>query len=258
MDLRLDGKRAVLTAGGAGIGRVTLQTLVDAGAKVVTCDVDQATLDRLRGELPTVPAIPADVADEAAVDRLFELALQQLGGIDILVNNAGIAGPTGPIEVITPEDWRRTLEVNITGQYLCARRAVPHIRAAGGGSIINLSSAAGRFGFALRSPYCASKWAVVGLTKALAIELGADQIRVNAICPGAVEGERIDRVIGAKAEALGVSFEAMRQEYVEKASMKRLISPQDIANMILYLCSDAGRLVSGQVIGVDGNVEYLR
>jgi NAD(P)-dependent dehydrogenase (short-subunit alcohol dehydrogenase family) len=258
MDLRLDDKRVVLTAGGAGIGRVTLQTFVEAGARVVTCDVDQAALDGLRGELPGVPAIPADVADEAAVDRLFELALEQLGGLDILVNNAGIAGPTGPIEEIAPDDWRRTLEVNLTGQYLCARRAVPHIRAAGGGSIVNLSSAAGRFGFALRTPYCASKWAVVGLTKALAIELGSDRIRVNAICPGAVEGERIDRVIAAKAEARGVSFETMRQQYVETASMKRLISPQDIANMILYLCSDAGRLVSGQVIGVDGNVEYLR
>jgi NAD(P)-dependent dehydrogenase (short-subunit alcohol dehydrogenase family) len=258
VDLRLDHKRVVLTAGGTGIGRVTLQTFVDAGARVVTCDVDQAALDRLRGELPQVPAIPADVADETAVDRLFELALDQLGGIDILINNAGIAGPTGLIEEITPEDWRRTLEVNITGQYLCARRAVPHIRAAGGGSIVNLSSAAGRFGFALRSPYCASKWAVVGLTKSLAIELGAAQIRVNAICPGAVEGERIDRVIAAKAAARGVSFEAMRAQYVEAASMKRLISPQDIANMILFLCSGAGRLVSGQVIGVDGNVEYLR
>jgi NAD(P)-dependent dehydrogenase (short-subunit alcohol dehydrogenase family) len=258
MDLRLDGKRVVLTAGAAGIGRVTLQTLVDAGARVVTCDVDQAALDRLRGDLPTVPAIPVDVADDAAVDRLFELALEQLGGLDILINNAGIAGPTAPIEEVAPTDWRRTLEVNLTGQYLCARRAVPHIRAAGGGSIVNLSSAAGRFGFALRSPYCASKWAVVGLTKALAIELGPDQIRVNAICPGAVEGERINRVIAAKAEARGVSFEAMRQQYVETASMKRLISPQDIANMILYLCSDAGRLVSGQAIGVDGNIEYLR
>jgi NAD(P)-dependent dehydrogenase (short-subunit alcohol dehydrogenase family) len=258
LDLRLDDKRVVLTAGGAGIGRVTLQTFVEAGARVVTCDVDQAALDRLRGDLPQVPAIPADVADEAAVDRLFELALEQLGGIDILINNAGIAGPTGPIEEIAPDDWRRTLEVNITGQYLCARRAVPHIRAGGGGSIVNLSSAAGRFGFALRSPYCASKWAVVGLTKALAIELGRDQIRVNAICPGAVEGDRIDRVIAAKADARGVSFEAMRQQYVEAASMGRLISPQDIANMILFLCSDAGRLVSGQVIGVDGNVEYLR
>jgi NAD(P)-dependent dehydrogenase (short-subunit alcohol dehydrogenase family) len=258
MDLRLDGKRVVLTAGGAGIGRVTLQTFVEAGARVVTCDVDQAALDRLRGELPEVPAIPADVAEPAGVDRLFALAKEQLGGLDILINNAGIAGPTAPIEQVEPDDWRRCLEVNITGQYLCARRAVPMIKAAGGGSIVNLSSAAGRFGFALRTPYCASKWAVVGLTKALAIELGPDQIRVNAICPGAVEGDRINRVIAAKAQARGVGFEAMYQEYTQTASMRRMISPQDIANMILYLCSDAGRLVSGQAIGVDGNIEYLR
>jgi NAD(P)-dependent dehydrogenase (short-subunit alcohol dehydrogenase family) len=258
MELRLDGKRVVLTAGGAGIGRVTLETLFEAGARLVTCDVDQAALDRLRGERPEVPAIPADVALETDVDRLFALAEQQLGGLDILINNAGIAGPTAPIEEVEPEDWRRTFEVNITGQYLCARRAVPMIKAAGGGAIVNLSSAAGRFGFALRTPYCASKWAVVGLTKALAIEVGADQIRVNAICPGAVEGERINRVIAAKAKARGVSFEAMYEEYTRSASMRRMISPQDIANMILYLCSDAGRLVSGQVIGVDGNIEYLR
>jgi NAD(P)-dependent dehydrogenase (short-subunit alcohol dehydrogenase family) len=258
MDLRLDGKRVVLTAGGAGIGRVTLQTLFEAGARLVTCDVDQEALDKLRSELPEVPAIPADVALEADVDRLFALAEQQLGGLDVLINNAGIAGPTGPIEAIEPEDWRRCLEVNITGQYLCARRAVPMLKAAAGGAIVNLSSAAGRFGFALRSPYCASKWAVIGLTKALAIELGADQIRVNAICPGAVEGDRINRVIAAKAKARGVSFEAMYQEYTQTASMRRMISPRDIANMILYLCSDAGRVVSGQAIGVDGNIEYLR
>jgi NAD(P)-dependent dehydrogenase (short-subunit alcohol dehydrogenase family) len=258
MDLRLDGQRVVLTAGAAGIGRVTLQTFTDAGARVVTCDVDQAALDRLRGELPTVPAIKADVAAEGDVDKLFALAEEQLGGLDILVNNAGIAGPTGAIEEIAPHDWRRCLEVNLTGQYLCARRAVPLLKAAGGGAIVNLSSAAGRFGFALRTPYCASKWGVVGLTKALAIEVGPAQIRVNAICPGAVEGERINRVIAAKAAAQGVAFEAMFKEYTEIASMRRMVSPQDIANMILYLCSDAGRLVSGQVIGVDGNVEYLR
>jgi NAD(P)-dependent dehydrogenase (short-subunit alcohol dehydrogenase family) len=258
VELGLDGKRVVLTAGAAGIGRATLQTFVEAGARVITCDVDQAALDRLRAELPQVPAIPADVAEPADVDRLFELAEEQLGGLDILINNAGIAGPTGGVEEIAPDDWRRTLEVNLTGQYLCARRAVPLIRAAGGGSIVNLSSAAGRFGFALRTPYAASKWGVIGLTKSLAIELGPDQIRVNAICPGAVEGDRIERVIAAKAQAQGVPVETMRQHYVETASMKRLISPQDVANMILFLCSDAGRLVSGQVIGVDGNVEYLR
>jgi NAD(P)-dependent dehydrogenase (short-subunit alcohol dehydrogenase family) len=258
MQLRLDGQRVVITAAAAGIGRATLETLVGAGARVCVCDVDPERVEELRAALPEVGAMVADVSDPAAVDALFEMALARLGGLDILVNNAGIAGPTARIEEIEPADWARTLEVNLTGQYLCARRAVPHIRAAGGGSIVNLSSAAGRFGFALRTPYAASKWAVVGLSKSLAIELGPDQIRVNAICPGAVEGERIDRVIAAKARALGITFEAMRAELVEKASMKRMASAQDIANMILYLCSDAGRLVSGQVIGVDGNVEYLR
>jgi NAD(P)-dependent dehydrogenase (short-subunit alcohol dehydrogenase family) len=258
MDLRLDGKRVVLTAGGAGIGRVTLETFVEAGAKVVTCDVDQAALDRLRGDAPTVPAIIADVSEPADVDRLFKLAKEQLGGLDILINNAGIAGPTAPIEDIEPDDWRRTLEVNITGQYLCARRAVPMIKAAGGGSIVNLSSAAGRFGFALRTPYSASKWAVIGLTKSLAIELGLHQIRVNAICPGAVEGNRINRVIAAKAEARGISFEAMYEDYVAQASMRRMVRAQDIANMILYLCSEGGSMVSGQAISVDGHIEALR
>jgi NAD(P)-dependent dehydrogenase (short-subunit alcohol dehydrogenase family) len=258
MDLRLDGRRVVLTAGGAGIGRVTLETLVEAGAKVVTCDADQAAIDKLRGDLPTVPAIIADVSQAADVDRLFELAQEQLGGLDVLINNAGIAGPTAPIEEVEPDDWRRTLEVNITGQYLCARRAVPMIKAAGGGSIVNLSSAAGRFGFALRTPYSASKWAVVGLTKSLAIELGPHQIRVNAICPGAVEGERINRVIAAKAEARGISFEAMYEDYVAQASMRCMVSSKDIAHMILYLCSEAGSMVSGQAISVDGHIEALR
>ena len=258
MQLRLDGQRVVITAAAAGIGRATLETFVAAGARVCVCDVDAKGLEELRTSLPDVGAMIADVSDPAAVDALFDMALAKLGGLDILVNNAGIAGPTARIEDVEPGDWARTLEVNLTGQYLCARRAVPHIRAAGGGSIVNLSSAAGRFGFALRTPYAASKWAVVGLSKSLAIELGPDQIRVNAICPGAVEGERIDRVIAAKAKALGITFETMRAELVEKASMKRMVSSQDIANMILYLCSDAGRLVSGQAIGVDGNVEYLR
>jgi NAD(P)-dependent dehydrogenase (short-subunit alcohol dehydrogenase family) len=205
-----------------------------------------------------VPAIIADVSEPADVDRLFKLAQEELGGLDVLINNAGIAGPTAPIEEIEPDDWRRTLEVNITGQYLCARRAVPMIKAAGGGSIVNLSSAAGRFGFALRTPYSASKWAVVGLTKSLAIELGPHQIRVNAICPGAVEGERINRVIAAKAEARGIPFEAMHEEYVAQASMRRMVSAQDIANMILYLCSEAGSMVSGQAVSVDGHIEALR
>ena len=258
MDVRLDGKRAVITAGAAGIGRATVEAMVASGARVFICDVDEAALAEVRATLPEVGATLADVSDVAAVNRLFDEAEAQLGGLDILVNNAGIAGPTKPVEEVEPDELARTMEVNVYGQFYCARRAVPLLRAAGGGSIVNLSSAAGRFGFALRSPYSASKWAVVGFSKTLAIELGADQIRVNAICPGAVAGPRIDRVIAAKAEARGVSFEAMRAEYVAQASMRTLIDPRDIAHMIVYLCSDLGRTVSGQVLGIDGNIEALK
>ena len=258
MDLRLDGKRVILTAGAAGIGRVTLETFVEAGADVFICDVDDDALNEVRDSFQNVGVIHADVSDPEDVDRLFDTALERLGGLDILLNNAGIAGPTAAVEEVELDDWRKTLDINITGQFLCAKRAVPHIKAAGGGSIVNLSSAAGRFGFPLRSPYAASKWAVVGFSKSLAIELGPDKIRVNAICPGAVAGERIERVIRAKAEARGVSFEDMYQHYANTASMQTMIDPQDIANMMLFICSDAGHLVSGQILGVDGNVEYLR
>ncbi|HET6518890.1 MAG TPA: SDR family oxidoreductase, partial [Geminicoccaceae bacterium] len=233
--------------------------MVASGARVFVCDVDEATLAEVRATLPEIGATVADVSDPAAVDRLFDEALAHLGGgLDILVNNAGVAGPTKPVEEVEPEELHRTMAVNVYGQFYCARRAVPLLKAAGGGSIVNLSSAAGRFGFPLRTPYSASKWAVVGFSKSLAIELGPDQIRVNAICPGAVAGPRIDRVIAAKAEARGVSFEEMREAYVAQASMRTLIPPEDIAHMIVYLCSDLGRTVSGQVLGIDGNIEALK
>ena len=177
MDLRLDGKRVILTAGAAGIGRVTLQTFLDAGADVFICDIDDNALNDIRSNFQNVGTLKANVADPDDVNRLFDMAIERLGGLDILLNNAGIAGPTAPVEDVDLDDWRQCMEVNVTGQFLCAKRAVPHIKAAGGGSIINLSSAAGRFGFALRSPYAASKWAVVGFTKSLAIELGPSQIR---------------------------------------------------------------------------------
>jgi len=258
MDVRLDGKRVILTAGAAGIGRVTLKTFIDAGADVFVCDVDDDALNEVRSSFQNVGVIRADVSDPDDVDRLFDTALERLGGLDILLNNAGIAGPTAAVEEVELDDWRQTMDINITGQFLCTKRAVPHIKAAGGGSIVNLSSAAGRFGFPLRTPYAASKWAVVGFTKSLAIELGASKIRVNAICPGAVAGERINRVIQAKADARGVPFEEMYQHYANTASMQTMIDPQDIANMMLFICSYAGHLVSGQILGVDGNVEYLR
>jgi NAD(P)-dependent dehydrogenase (short-subunit alcohol dehydrogenase family) len=203
------------------------------------------------------PCGPRCVPQVASKGRRLEEATGFLGGLDVLVNNAGIAGPTGPVEEISQEDWRRTLAINLEGQFLCTRRAVPLLRQAGGGCIINLSSAAGRFGFARRTPYSASKWGVVGFTKSLAVELGPDNIRVNAILPGAVDGPRIQRVISAKADSLGVLYEEMEKRYVSQASLRRMVTADDIAGMAVFLASPAGYNISGQALAVDADTQYL-
>lgn len=257
MDLALKNKRVVVTAGAGGIGRVTAESFAKEGARVFVCDVDEAVLATFSKGNPGIRATRADVSDEREVERLFAEAETALGGLDILVNNAGIAGPTGAVETLSLADWNRTLAINITGQFLCTRRAVPLLRAAGGGAIVNLSSAAGRFGFPRRTPYASSKWAVVGFTKSLAMELGPDNIRVNAILPGAVDGPRIRRVIAAKADSVGVPYAEMEKKYVMQASLARMVTEQDIANMILFVCSEQGRNVSGQALAVDGDTQSL-
>jgi NAD(P)-dependent dehydrogenase (short-subunit alcohol dehydrogenase family) len=251
------GQRVIVTAGAAGIGRAIAGAFLEQGARVFICDVDAATLEDFRKAHPKAGATNADVAQADQVDRLFKEAAGVLGGLDVLVNNAGIAGPTGPVEEISQEDWRKTLAINLEGQFLCTRRAVPLLRQAGGGCIINLSSAAGRFGFARRTPYSASKWGVVGFTKSLAVELGPDNIRVNAILPGAVDGPRIRRVISAKADSLGVPYEEMEKRYVSQASLKRMVTADDIAGMAVFLASPAGFNVSGQALAVDADTQYL-
>lgn len=253
----IDGQRIIVTAGAAGIGRAIAGQFIAGGARVFICDVDRAALDEFRKAHPKAGATVADVADAQQVDRLFAEAATFLGGLDVLVNNAGIAGPTGPVEELSQEDWRRTLAINLEGQFLCTRRAVPLLRQAGGGAIINLSSAAGRFGFARRTPYAASKWGVVGFTKSLAVELGPDNIRVNAILPGAVDGPRIQRVIAAKAESLGVPLKEMEARYVSQASLKRMVTADDIAAMAVFLASPAGYNISGQALSVDADTQYL-
>jgi NAD(P)-dependent dehydrogenase (short-subunit alcohol dehydrogenase family) len=257
MDKSISDKRVLVTAGAAGIGRRIAERFADQGARVHICDVGEGALAAFRKANPKIGTTIADVADESAVDRLFDDAKKSLGGLDVLVNNAGIAGPTAKIEEIAPSDWKRTIAINITGQFLCARRAVPLLKAQGGGSIINLSSVAGRLGFKMRTPYSASKWAVVGFTQSLAIETGPDNIRVNAILPGVVEGERINRVISAKAEAMGISFDEMRDELLEMVSLRRMVTADDIASMALFLVSDAGRNISGQPLSVCGHVQAL-
>jgi NAD(P)-dependent dehydrogenase (short-subunit alcohol dehydrogenase family) len=251
------GLRVLVTAGAAGIGKAFAETFADAGAKVFICDVDQAALDAHQAARPEIGGFTADVADPKAVDALFEAATAFLSGLDVLINNAGIAGPTAPVEAIDIAEWNRTIAVDLNGMFYCTRRAVPLLKAAGGGSIINLSSVAGRLGYPLRTPYAAAKWAVVGFTKSLAMELGPANIRVNAIQPGIVEGERIERVISAKAKALGVSFDEYKRQLLAKVSLRRTVSPAEIANMALFLATDAGRNISGQALSVCGNVESL-
>jgi len=253
VDLSAKGMRVLVTAGGAGIGRVIADTFVAQGAKVHVCDVDEQALK----SLGTMTHSVADVAKLDQVERLFDDVTKRLGGLDVLVNNAGIAGPTAKVEDIKPEDWERTIAIDLTGMFYCTRKAMPMIKRAGGGSIVNLSSAAGRHGFPQRSPYCAAKWGVVGFTKALAVEAGPDKVRVNAILPGLVEGERIERVIAAKAKATGVSHEEFRAKLLATTSLHSTVSAQDIANMALFLCTKPGERITGQAIPVDADVRYL-
>ena len=257
MNLELDKARVLVTAGASGIGLAIAREFVREGARVHVCDVDTSALARLSASDSTVSHSHCDVSDESSVRRLFDDVFARLGGLDVLVNNAGIAGPTARCEDIALADWERTLAVNLTGQFLCARLAIPHLRRSSNASIINLSSAAGRFGFPLRTPYAASKWGVIGFTKSLSIELGGDGIRVNAICPGSVAGPRIDSVFANKAAARRVPVEAVREEALAKTSLHQLIEPEDIARIIVFLASPAGAKISGQAIGVDADVQAL-
>ena len=249
--------RVLVTAGASGIGRAIADLFLDQGAQVHICDVSDTFLADFRSTHPKAGCTKADVSSDSEVKHIFDEIEKSLGGLDILVNNAGIAGPTGGVDEISSEEWRRTLDICLTGQYLCAHHAVPMLKQAGGGAIINLSSAAGRFGYAFRSPYAAAKWGVIGFTQSLAKELGPENIRVNAILPGIVEGPRITGVIQARADQYGFSYAEMEKTYLDRVSMRRMVTAQDVATAALYLASPAGRNISGQSLGVDANVETL-
>jgi NAD(P)-dependent dehydrogenase (short-subunit alcohol dehydrogenase family) len=251
------GLRVIVTAGASGIGRAISDLLIARGAKVHICDVSDEFIAEFRAVHASAGASKADVASESDVARLFADARASLGGLDALVNNAGIAGPTGGVEEIAPAEWRRTLDVCLTGQFLCAHHATPLLKASGGGSIVNMSSSAGRHGYAFRTPYSAAKFGVIGFTQSLAKELGPHDIRVNAILPGIVEGPRMTGVIAARASQTHVSYEAMERTYLERVSLRRMVTAGDVAATVAYLLSPAGRNISGQSLGVDGNVETL-
>jgi NAD(P)-dependent dehydrogenase (short-subunit alcohol dehydrogenase family) len=247
----LSGLRVAITAGANGIGRVMADSFAARGAQVFVSDIDEAALAACGH-----PSMRADAGSAAEMEAFVDAAIARLGGLDVLVNNAGIAGPTARVEDVTPEQVETTLRVDVASMFACARRAIPALRSAGGGAIVNLSSAAGRFGFPLRAPYSAAKWGVIGFTKTLAIELGPDGIRVNAILPGPVDGPRIRAVIKAKAEAAGIPEQAMTERTLATTSLRAFVTQQDIANMALYLASPFGATISGQAISVDADMQY--
>ncbi|WP_027857349.1 SDR family oxidoreductase [Marinobacterium jannaschii] len=252
MQISLEGKRVMITAGGAGMGRATAIAMHKLGAAVFTCDLDESGLSSLPDGITT---FVCDVSDPAAVDAMFDQILP--GGLDIMVNNAGIGGPTKPVEEVSNEEWQQCMSVCIDSQFYCTRRVVPVFKAQQSGVIINLVSAAGILGFPNRSPYVAAKWAVSGFTKSMAMELGPDNIRVNGIVPGNVNGDRMERVIQAHAEAEDIDPQEVRRLYAIGTSMQCYVDPEEIADMICFLSSDYGRHVSGQIVGVDGFTETL-
>jgi NAD(P)-dependent dehydrogenase (short-subunit alcohol dehydrogenase family) len=257
MDLSITGLRVLVTAGANGIGREIARAFVAEGARVHVCDVDEAAIAALKASDPAISASRCDVSDRSQVAALFDAGIKALGGLDCLVNNAGIAGPTGRVEDILPEDWDRCLAIDITGQFNCTRLAIAHLRQSGNPSIVNLASAAGKLGFAMRAPYAAAKWGVVGFTKSLAIELGADNIRCNAILPGLVDGQRIRNVLGAKAQARGMSMDDTTKLAFMGVSVKKFVPPTEIAKYIVFLASPLCSTVTGQAIAIDGDTQML-
>lgn len=257
MNLDIKGLRVLVTAGANGIGLAIARAFAGEGAKVHICDVDTAALTTLKTSDPPLTQTVCDVADRAAVKSLFAEATTVLGGLDVLVNNAGIAGPTAKVEEMNPEDWDRCLEICLTGQFNCVRLAVPLLKASKNASIVNISSAAGRLGFAMRTPYAAAKWGVIGFTKSLSIELGPDNIRVNAILPGLVAGDRQRRVLESKAQQRGISFAEMEKTAFSYTSIKDYVTPQQLADQIVFMCSPRGRTISGQAISICGDTQML-
>ncbi|WP_350334736.1 SDR family oxidoreductase [Coralliovum pocilloporae] len=252
-----DSLRVVVTAGGNGIGRTVAQRLRERGDQVFICDVNDETVAQAVEAEGLAGGCAADVTDESQVDQLFAQALDRLGGIDILVNTAGIGGPTGPLEDLSLDAWKACISVTLDGTFLCSRKAIPLMKAQKSGSIVNFSSTAGLYGYPNRTPYAAAKWGVIGLTKSMAMELGSSNVRVNVICPGAVSGDRMDRVIAADARATGRSEEEIRASYTAGTSLKSFVSADDLAEMILFITSPAGKMISGQALTVDGHTESI-
>jgi NAD(P)-dependent dehydrogenase (short-subunit alcohol dehydrogenase family) len=246
----------MISAGAAGIGRVIAELFLAHGCRVHVCDVDQTAMADFLKANPNASATKADVSDVVQVDSVFDDLQARYGRLDVLINNAGIAGPTANVEDIEPAEWDRTIAVDLNGHFYCTRRAIPLLKASRG-SIINIGSSVVFTGCPGRAPYTAAKWAVIGLTKTLAMELGPDGVRVNAICPGSVAGDRLNAVIERDAKKRGQTAEIIKEVYLRQSSLRTFIDQEDVANLALFLASDLAGKISGQAIGLDGHTETL-
>jgi len=254
--VKLERRAAIVTGGGHGIGRAIALRFAAEGCAVVIAGTARERLDataqELRGQGARVQVSVTDVGDEAAVERMVVGAVAAFGRLDILVNNAGITGPTAAAVDIARAEWDRTLEINLTGALLCAKHALPHMIRAKSGRIINITSVAGFIGYPLRAAYAASKWGMIGLNRTLALEAGPHGITVNAIAPGSTRGERMSRVIQARAQALGKSDAEIEREYLDPTALKRMVSEEDVAATALFLASDEASSITGDTIAVSG------
>jgi len=260
MPLSLYNKKIIISAGASGIGWATAKVCLSKGAIVYLCDIDNKSLNKIKKNSQYNKKLftyECDASNENDVSIFFNQVNKKTKKIDALINNVGVAGPTGTIEKLNSEDWERTLKINVISHFYFTKLAIPMLKKNKGGSIINISSGAGIMGFPLRSPYAASKWAVIGVTKTLAMELGKYKIRVNAICPGTIKGGRMVRVIRDKAKFLKISKKLVEKEFVSMASMNCWIYEEDIGKMCSFLISSDGERVSGQAIPVDGNATRL-
>jgi len=258
MPLSLKSKKIIISAGASGIGWSTAKICLSKGATVYICDIESKYLKKVQKHPLNKKKLfvyECDASNENQVSELFKKINKKTKKIDALINNVGIAGPTGSLEKLKSQDWERTIQVDVNSHFYFTKKAIPLIKKSKNGSIINISSTAGILGFPLRSPYAASKWAIIGITKTLAMELGKFNIRVNAVCPGSIKGERMKRVIRDKAKFTRVSSKRIEKDFISMSSMKKWILEEDIGKMCAFLISDDSSKVSGQVISVDGNTE---
>lgn len=251
------GRRVIITGGASGIGRVMAEAFLKLGDRVAVCDTCETEIFKLNCSCPEILIAKADVSDEKSMEQFFKTVTNEFGGVDVFISNAGIAGPAGPIQTLNFSEWRSCIAVNLDGAFLSCRWAAKQMQEQKNGVILLISSASGLFGVPFRSPYVTAKWGIIGLMKTLAIELGAANVRVNAICPGSIEGDRMERVLSMESEATGRKLEDIRAKYMAGVSLRRFVTARDVSDMAVFLASDASRNVTGQAISVDGNTERM-